>query len=44
MRQVADSLVMMDRNSRLSSVDNLVSDDFAGFGMSLMWVRNGILQ
>jgi hypothetical protein len=28
-RQVADSLVMMDRNSRLSPVDNLVSDDVA---------------
>jgi hypothetical protein len=28
-RQVADRLVMMDRNSRLSPVDNLISDDVA---------------
>ena len=44
MRQVTDNLVMVDRNSRLSPVDNLVSDDVAVFGMSLIKVRNGILQ
>jgi len=27
---------MMDRNSRLSPVDNLVSDEVAVFGMSLI--------
>ena len=31
MRQVADSLVMMDRNSRLSSVVNLFSGEVSGF-------------
>ena len=44
MIQVADSLVMMDQNSRLSPVDNLVSDEITVFGMSLTKIRNGILQ
>jgi hypothetical protein len=35
---------MMDRISRLSSVDNLVSDEVAVFGVSLIKVWNGILQ
>jgi hypothetical protein len=38
------NLVMMDRISRQSPVDNLVSDEVAVFGVSLIKVRNGILQ
>ena len=44
MRQVAVSLAMMDRISRLSPVDNCVSDEVAVFGMSLTKDRDGILQ
>lgn len=44
MRQVAVNLVMMVRNSSLSLVDNLASGEGAAFGMSLIKVRNGILQ
>ena len=44
MRQVAVNLAMMDRISRLSHVDNLVSDEVAVFGMSLTKDRDGILQ
>ena len=44
MRQVDVNLVMMDRISRQSPVDNLVSDEVAVFGVSLIKVRNGILQ
>ena len=44
MRQVAVSLAMMDRISRLSPVDNFVSNEIAVFGMSLIKDRNGILQ
>ena len=44
MRQVAENLVMMDRISRISPADNLVSDEVAVFGMSLTKDRDGILQ
>ena len=44
MRQVDVNLVMMDRIRRQSPVDNLVSDEVAVFGVSLIKVRNGILQ
>ena len=44
MRQVAVNLAMLDRISRLSPVDNLVLDDVAVFGMSLIKDRSGILQ
>jgi uncharacterized LabA/DUF88 family protein len=44
MREAADSLVMMDRDTRLSPVVNLVSGEVSVFGMSLIKVRNGILQ
>jgi hypothetical protein len=43
-RQVAVNLAIMDRISRLSPVDNLVSDEVAVFGMSLTKDRDGILQ
>jgi hypothetical protein len=42
-RQVVVSLVMLEQNSRLSLVDNLVPDDVAVFGVSLILVRNDIL-
>jgi hypothetical protein len=35
---------MMEQISRQSPVDNLVSDEVAVFGLSLIKVRNGILQ
>ena len=38
------NLVMMDRISRQSPVDNLVSDEVVVFGVSLIKVRHGILQ
>ena len=44
MRQVAVNLVMMDRNRRLSPASVFDSDEVDVSGMSLMWVRNGILQ
>ena len=44
MRQVIVNLVMMDRNRRLSPASVFDSDEIDVSGMSLMWVRNGILQ
>ena len=44
MRQVAVNLVMMDRNRRLSPASVFDSDEIDVSDMSLMWVRNGILQ
>ena len=44
MRQVAVNLSMIDQISRSSPVDNLVSDEVAVFGMSLIKDRSGILQ
>ena len=44
MRQVAVDLAMMERISRLSPVDNFVSDEVVVFGMSLTKDRDGILQ
>ena len=44
MRQVAVNLVMMDRNIRLSPASVFDPDEIDVSGMSLMWVRNGILQ
>ena len=44
MRQVSVDLVMMDRNRRLSPASVLDSDAVDVSGMSLMWVRNGILH
>ena len=44
MRQIDVNLVMMDQISRQSPVDNLVSDEVAVFGVSLIKVRHGILQ
>ena len=41
---VAVNLVMIDRIMRLSPVDNLVSDEVAVFGVSLIKDRSGILQ
>jgi hypothetical protein len=43
-RQVAVNLVMMNRNRRLSPASVFDSDEIDVSGMSLMWVRNGILQ
>ena len=44
MRQVVVDLVMMDRNRRLSPASVFDSDEVDVSGMSLTWVRNGILQ
>ena len=44
MRQVAVNLVMMDQNRRLSPASVFDLDEIDVSGMSLMWVRNGILQ
>ena len=44
MRQVAVNLDMMDRNRRLSPASVFDSDEVDVCGMSLMWVRNGILH
>jgi hypothetical protein len=43
-RQVAVNLIMMDRNRRLSPASVFDSDEVDVCGMSLMWVRNGILH